>query len=442
MNRTNINKNFFKFSPYIIGVILILLPFHAFLTIWASTLVGQYTILRLWKEILIILLIIPAIILTLRKYYPKNLYFNNTLLYFSLFYVFLNIVTGVLALKYHHVNLKAFSYGLLVNSRFILFFWLCLIVSNNTKWLKNNWLNLLIIPGLIVILFGLIQHYILPADFLTHFGYNLTTITPYQLVDSNSLFVRIQSTLRGANPLGAYLVLLLPAVLYRLYKSSELKDKIIWALFSISTFIVLFYSYSRSAYIAVLLALFMLLWLLSTKQQKKILIVFGLVSLGIVTYSYMTFRHNLAVENTLLHTSSASSSAQSSNFNHLSATKGGINDSIHHPLGDGTGTAGPASVYNNQGARIAENYYIQIAQENGLIGLVLFVGIIYGIGKYLYIQRKDALSMILFVSLIGISFINLLSHAWADDTLSLLWFGLAGIALAPRVFNDSFSLKK
>ena len=50
--------------------------------------------------------------------------------------------------------------------------------------------------------------------------------------------------------------------------------------------------------------------------------------------------------------------------------------------------------------------------------------------------------MILFVSLIGISFINLLSHAWADDTLSLLWFGLAGIALAPRVFNDSFSLKK
>jgi hypothetical protein len=38
-------------------------------------------------------------------------------------------------------------------------------------------------------------------------------------------------------------------------------------------------------------------------------------------------------------------------------------------------------------------------------------------------------------SLIGISVINLVSHAWMDDTLSLLWWGLAGIALAPAIIK-------
>ena len=37
----------------------------------------------------------------------------------------------------------------------------------------------------------------------------------------------------------------------------------------------------------------------------------------------------------------------------------------------------------------------------------------------------------LFGSLIGLTFINLLSHAWTDDTLAYVWWGLAGIAMAP-----------
>jgi hypothetical protein len=43
------------------------------------------------------------------------------------------------------------------------------------------------------------------------------------------------------------------------------------------------------------------------------------------------------------------------------------------------------------------------------------------------------LPQILLASLAGITFVNLLSHAWTDDTLAYLWWGLAGIALAPII---------
>jgi hypothetical protein len=43
----------------------------------------------------------------------------------------------------------------------------------------------------------------------------------------------------------------------------------------------------------------------------------------------------------------------------------------------------------------------------------------------------------LLASLIGISFVNLLSHAWADDTLAYLWWGLAGIAIGTGTKSES-----
>ena len=72
---------------------------------------------------------------------------------------------------------------------------------------------------------------------------------------------------------------------------------------------------------------------------------------------------------------------------------------------------------------------------------MLFVGILAVIAISLYINRQDSLSLILIVSLAGISLVNLLSHAWADDTLSIVWFGFSGIALSSKVFDDSFRLK-
>jgi hypothetical protein len=61
--------------------------------------------------------------------------------------------------------------------------------------------------------------------------------------------------------------------------------------------------------------------------------------------------------------------------------------------------------------------------------MALFIAINVYIGRELWRRRTDALALGLFVSLIGLTFVNMLSHAWSDDTLTYLWWGLAGIAL-------------
>jgi O-antigen ligase len=133
----------------------------------------------------------------------------------------------------------------------------------------------------------------------------------------------------------------------------------------------------------------------------------------------------------VLHTQTHSASKISSNDAHASALTSGLRDVVRQPFGDGPGTAGPASEHNTgHPARIAENYYVQVAQETGWLGLGLLLAITVLIVMELY-QRlgTSPLALTLFVSFVGLAFVNLLSHAWADDTLAFLWWGLAGVAL-------------
>ena len=47
-----------------IMAILLLMPFHAFLTVWGASLFGHYTALRLWKEALLALCALGVTYLT------------------------------------------------------------------------------------------------------------------------------------------------------------------------------------------------------------------------------------------------------------------------------------------------------------------------------------------------------------------------------------------
>jgi O-antigen ligase len=171
------------------------------------------------------------------------------------------------------------------------------------------------------------------------------------------------------------------------------------------------------------------------KRPTRKWIITGLLSLLIICGLYLGFRSSQTIQDVFLHTSTSSSSAASSNQIRNDALRNASRDVIDQPLGRGPGTAGPASFRNNHPARIAEDYYLQIGQEVGLIGMILFIAITILVARQLWFNRQDNLARILLASLIGISFVNLVSHAWTDDTLSLLWWGLAGIALAPGILK-------
>src|SRR5437879_949183 len=81
------------------------------------------------------------------------------------------------------------------------------VVGTRTARLSQQWSRLLVWPAVAVVVVGLLQAFVLPLDFLRHFGYSSATIFPYETINHNSQYIRVMSTLRGANPLGAYLIL-------------------------------------------------------------------------------------------------------------------------------------------------------------------------------------------------------------------------------------------
>ena len=206
--------------------------------------------------------------------------------------------------------------------------------------------------------------------------------------------------------------------------------------------LALAFSFSRSAWIGATASLLVVVWLSFRSERIRKNIGWGiagvLLAAAIFTYA---FRNNLGFENAVFHTDRNSKIATSSNEGHSAAFKSAAKDIIHQPQGGGVGSAGPQSVYNKRTARIAENYYLQIGQEAGVIGMALFIAICAVVGRQLYLRRQDPFALALFASLVGISIINLLSHAWGDDTLAYVWWGLAGIYLGPAILSDRHKQK-
>lgn len=410
-------------------VIVVVLPFHAFITVWVASIFGHYTAFRLWKELLLACAaIMAAAILLLNAPIRRRLYRDWLFCLIGL-YAALVVLAGLCAYHSSGVNRTALLDGILLDLRFLLFFVVAWLVSQKRDFLHTYWRQLLFLPAAVVVAVGLLQRFVLPYDFLRHFGYDSNTISPYETIDHKKAYLRIQSTLRGANPLGAYLVMIVAAL--AVYGRQIFARWWRWLL-AVGSALALVLTYSRSAWIGAVVSLAVVVFM-QTATNKRIQKIVLLVVAGgvlILAGTMVILRHNDYVQNTFFHTDEHSTSATSSNTGHVAALKNGARDMIHHPLGSGTGTAGPASQHNLRPARIAENYYIQIGQETGFIGLGLFVAINVIVAIRLWRRREDALARMLLASLAGITIVNVLSHAWTDDTLSYIWWGLAGAALA------------
>lgn len=425
-----------KVLAIIFTIILVYLPFHEFLTTWIGVNLGHLSLLRGWKEVIILASVAPITYLVVVNKRLKQWLMRDPIVLLIIVYVTLLLVVGSWSNQAGRVSNFALLDGIMIDARFLIFFVFTLIVTTHTNFIKTHWQKIIIWPGVTVVLLGLSQLF-LPINFLSHFGYGAHTIPGYSTVDQSLQYRRIQSTLRGANPLGAYLVLVIPALIIGIRKKLFSRSLAIFL-----SLIALYYTYSRSAYIGLAITLIVLLYL-GAKTTRNRQIYWGLVGLVIAFAGILIigFRHNPKVENVFFHTDTSSRAMTSSNAQRTSALETGIRQVRSQPLGDGPGTAGPASEHNKYPARIAENYYIQIAQEVGWFGLAVFVLINALVGLRLWQNRKDPLSGLLFATLIGLTFVNFVSHAWADDTLSLIWWGIAGVALAPAIINEHKSIK-
>jgi hypothetical protein len=158
------------------------------------------------------------------------------------------------------------------------------------------------------------------------------------------------------------------------------------------------------------------------------------VGVIVVAAGLIAARDTSFVSNVILHENQNGGSEISSNEGHVESLQYGITQLFREPLGSGVGSTGSASLFGAQ-PTIVENQYLFVGHEIGWLGLVLFLVLFVLIVIRLWKRKKDWLALGLFASGIGLGLVGILLPVWVDDTVSIIWWGLAATALAGGVYD-------
>jgi hypothetical protein len=329
--------------------------------------------------------------------------------------------------------------GLAIDLRYILFFVLVYVLIKAAPQYRQRFLQVGVAGAAVVIGFAVLQLF-LPADILTHIGYSKSTIQPYLTVDQNHDFIRINSTLRGPNPLGAYAVvvigLLVAAVGCRRIKLRGRKSTLAVGALAAGSLITLWISYSRSALAAGALVIFLTAAVSFRHLISRHAWIVGAIVLFALAGGLIMGRDSSFVANVLFHENPEDSNSINSNEGHVESIIDGTERMLRQPIGGGIGSTDSASLMTDS-PLIIENQYLFIAHEVGWFGLGLFAALMSLIFVRLWQIRRDWLALGVLTSGIGLTFIGLLLPVWVDDTVSIIWWGIAAVALASGGKNVS-----
>lgn len=412
-----------------VGLLLVIfggIVLHAPLSVGFGTLFPGYDlVIKSWKEILIgVATVFGAIVLTKRKQWGV---FKQPLLLLILGYVGLHLAL----LAFMNQGPEVALAGLLIDLRFVVYFVLVYVAIRLYPNLRKPFLQIFAVGALTVAMFSILQVTVLPKDVLTKIGYGETTIQPYLYVDQNPDYVRINGTMRGPNSLGAYAVIVLALLTAFLIAGRKLLDKkqsLVVAIIGAGGLVALWFSYSRSALLAFAAAIGLVVIITVGKKIPKWLWASVAIVLIVGGVGLYFARDSSFVNNVILHDDPTTGAKVTSNQGHADSVEYGIDRMINQPLGGGIGSTGSASLLGDS-PLIIENQYLFIAHETGWLGLILFLIIFVKILVELWRRRKDWLALGAFTSGIGLALIALLLPTWADDTVAIIWWGLAALAL-------------
>jgi len=425
-NKQNKISGIGKIYIWILLIIFGGIVLHTPVTVWLGTIFPNCSLLvKSWKEILMLIAGAMALFLLYKNKQFKLL--REPVIVAIGIYAFLHLIMLVIFQN----GLTSTVAGLAIDLRYLLFFVLVYIALKMYPEYRNVFIKIGIAGALIVLVFAILQVFILPADILKYLGYSKDTISPYLTVDLNSDYIRINSTLRGPNPLGAYAGIALTLITSAILKRKIVKKK--WSLILVGVLIAgglaaLWASYSRSALIGTLVAIAVVLFVnFWRKLSLKAWLIIGAIAL-VISGGFLAVSNTSFISNVVFHENPTEGNSVNSNEGHFDSLKSGVTQLISQPLGAGVGSTGSASLLGNN-PEIIENQYLFTAHEVGWLGVGIFIYIFTLVLCKLWKHRKNWLVLGVFASGIGLALIGLLLPVWVDDTVAIIWWGLAAIAL-------------
>ncbi|HZM64639.1 MAG TPA: O-antigen ligase family protein [Candidatus Saccharimonadales bacterium] len=421
-------------------ILLIYMPFHIFLAQWLSSFTGGVEVWKIAKDVVLFGLVLFTICLIFVERAGGRL-----------FYWLLGggVIYGLVHLGLWAVHPGIFSesaaLGIVYNNRL----WCFLLLGfgaallNRDKFVFSSVIKIVIGVTSVVALLGVLQ-YFLPKDVLTHFGYGLERgARPAFFIDDNPALPRIMSTLREPNALGAYLLVPVSILTALVIKIRDSRRTLLVGLLLLHG-LALFLTFSRSAWLGTALAVSIILWWgykdkmrnVSKRYWPLVVLVPVLLVAGI-----FALRNTPFFQGYITHATVDETNDLDSNDYHAQLVREGLDGVIDQPQGHGPGTAGLASIRDPGGGQLTENYYVQIAYEVGVLGLLVFAAISVLVYYNLWC-RKDWIGTVLIAGFWGYVVMNTLLHTWSNEAVASQWWLLAGAALAPIIVGRSVSTKK
>lgn len=414
---------------FLLGILLIIavgMAIHTPLTLWLGVQWPAAELyIKAWKEVLMGVALVLLIYIAVRRKVANSL-LEDRVMQLGLVFAGLHFVMIMIFQN----GLDTVGAGLLIDLRYVLYFVLVYGFLKICPQYRRMFIVALGSTAVVVLGFALLQLTVLPKDILANIGYSKETISPYLTVDENPDYVRINSTLRGPNPLGAYTVIvigLLAATTVR-WKLGK-RGWVVVGITAAASLLALGASYSRSSLIGAVVAVVTIFVIaMSAKVRRRFIISLAVIAVVLVGL-LAAFRHSTFVANVIFHDSPTTGAHIDSNSGHVDSLADGLDRFIHQPLGAGVGSTGSASLIGDKPV-IIENQYLFIAHEVGWIGLAVFFWLTFEILRRLWQRRQSALALGVFGSGIGLLIIGLLLPVWVDDTVSIVWWGLAAVAVA------------
>lgn len=417
-----VRKNFyFQYGVILITVLFALVPFHAAVVTIIGASIDFKPALQLWKEMLIGIILLMCFVAYLRN---RSLFRLDTINILALSIILLSLLITII----FRPDTAAILAGIKTNLVVLSLFFAVQVVSEYFSLARLQ--KIILWPATLVAVIAILQPWIFTPYILEQIGYTSNSIIAGQYIESSRSALRVFSTLGGPNQLGAYLIIPITLCLTLAVR----KKQWLWLLAVAGFSLPLYMTYSRSAWLGAVTAVLTAILICTNKrvQLGAISALAVLVLVGTIIASQVNICQQFpSIASQILHGDCSSGTLSGSDFQRLTSQKLGLTTVEKQPIGYGLGSAGPASFFGNA-PLITENWYLQIAIEVGVLGLVLYLALFGLLAFRLYVSSQshspDAiLSATLFAVLCGLMISSLFLHTLADSTLGILLFGLLGI---------------
>lgn len=423
-----------RISRYLFLGLLAYMPVHILLSTWLGTSFGILEVTRVAKEGVLIIGAGIALVMAIRSGVAGRLVKDKVIGFIAAFFV-LNIVLVLV----RETDQDAELLGLAYNVRFLIYLVWAMILAKtfDARQLLGTAVRVVLAAGAFVVLFGLLQFLLLPDDALSHLGYTRANgVLPAFFIDDKPDLERIMSTIRDPNSLGSYLLIILGITSVRALAVEDGRKKLRYMAFSGLTLLAIFWTYSRAAWIGAVATLAVVALFMATRQRFRIkayktpLIIGAMILVVAVVGGFYTFKDTYLIQNVVFH-ADESTVLEDPNELRVRFWQESVDDITNEPLGTGPGTAGLASIRNDQRTVLNENYYFQTAQELGILGIMLLIAILAVVAWRLNLlaEKQDFIAIALLAALAGLVITNFLAHIWANEAVAYTWWGLTGLVI-------------